>query len=318
MRVLVLHDTPSDFDHWLVGRCPDHQFRWARSPDEVRSALDEFQPEVIFSIKHSEFPGPAHLPALHHPSTRWFHVGGSGYEHLGRWDPEQVVVTNSAGVLAPFHAERAVAGLLALSTGLLRARQAQKQRRWEPERFPTLEGRTLLIVGLGHTGQELAKRMVAFGMNVVGVRRSVKAAVPCVHEIYPPEKLPELWARADVLSLNVPLGSETRHLIDSSALAALPSHCLLLNGSRGGVVDEDALIECLEKGGIGGAWLDVFQSEPLPAESPLWSMGNVVITPHCADQVEDFPWRFARAFADNLDRFVSGEEMRNLASSIRA
>jgi phosphoglycerate dehydrogenase-like enzyme len=314
MRVLVLHDTPSDFDDWLIKECPDHEFCWAQRAEEVQSALDEFQPEAVFSIKHSEFPGPAHRPALHHPSTRWFHVGGSGYEHLGKWDPQRVLVTNSAGVLAPFHAERAMGALLALSTGLLRAHRAQRERRWEPERFATLEGRTLVIVGLGSTGQELAKRAVGFGMKVVGVRRDVSATLPYVHELRSPNKLDELWPRADVLSLNVPLNSTTRHLVDREVLSALPGHCLLLNGARGDVVDEVALIESLEAGQIGGAWLDVFQREPLPPDSPLWSMDNVAITPHSADQVEDFPWRFARLFADNLRRFVRGEDLRNVLS----
>ena len=238
MRVLVLHDTPADFSHWLERECSEHQFCWAQRPDKVQSALEDFRPEVVFSIKHSEFPGAAHRPALHFPSTRWFHVGGSGYEHLGRWDPQKVAVTNSAGVLAPFHAERAMAGLLALSTGLLRARTAQQECRWSPERFATLEGKTLLIVGLGHTGRELARRAASFGMTVVGVKRDRSVPVGFVDELRSPDELSHLWSRADVLSLNLPLNPKTRHLIDRSVLAALPTHCIVLNGARGDVVEQ--------------------------------------------------------------------------------
>lgn len=311
MRILVLHDTPADFEDWLVEECPEHLFYWARQPDEVGPALKKFEPEAVLSIKHSAFPGEAHKPALDYPSVRWFHVGGSGYEHLGRWEPGRVIVTNSAGVLAPFHAERAMAGLLALSTGVLRARRAQREKRWEPERFPTLQGKTLLIVGAGGTGSELALRARGFGLRIVGVRRDVSQPSPPTDELHPPESLPELWPRADILSLNIPLTPETRHLVDQSVLSLLPSHCILLNGARGAVVDEQALVAALIQEQIAGAWLDVFEQEPLPPESPLWSMDNVLITPHSADQVQDFPLRFARHFVENLRRFAQGEELKS-------
>ena len=294
-------------------RLPQHELGWARSPGEVTQHLESFQPEVVFSIKHSEFPGPAHLPALHYPTVKWFQVGGSGYEHLGTWDRAKVTVTNSAGVLAPFHAERAMAGLLALSTGLLRARRLQQKAEWSPDRFSSLQGKTLLVVGLGQTGRELARRAASFGMKIIGVKRSPENC-PGVDEVHPVEMLARLWERADVVSLNVPHNSETHHLVNDEVLRKLKPHALFLNGSRGSVVDEQALVETLREKAIAGAWLDVFEQEPLPSDSPLWRMDQVIVTPHSADQVTDFPLRFAQFFAENLERYAQGEELLNVVS----
>ena len=313
MRILVLHDTPGDFEEWLRERFPRHEFGWARRPEEVTKLLERLEPEAVFSIKHSEFPGPAHLPALHFPSVKWFQVGGSGYEHLGQWDRDKVTVTNSAGVLAPFHAERAMAGLLALSTGLLRARRLQAKAEWSPDRFTSLQGRTLLIVGLGQTGRELARRAASFGMRIIGVKRTPED-FPGVDQVRPVEELDSLWDRADVVSLNVPHNAETHHLVSAEVFQRLQPHALFLNGSRGSVVDEQALIAALREEAIAGAWLDVFEREPLPSESPLWRMEQVVVTPHSADQVTDFPLRFAQFFAENLERYAQGEELLNVVS----
>ena len=313
MRILVLHDTPGDFDERLRERFPQHQFGWAQNPGEVTEVLEQLKPEVVFSIKHSEFPGPAHRPALDYPTVRWFQVGGSGYEHLGEWDRAKVTVTNSAGILAPFHAERAMAGLLALSTGLLRARRQQQKAEWSPDRFSSLQGKTLLVVGLGQTGREVARRAGSFGMKIIGVKRSPEHC-PGVDEVHPVEMLDRLWERADVVSLNVPHNSETHHLVNEEVLRKLKPQALFLNGSRGSVVDEQALIEALRKGAVAGAWLDVFEQEPLPSGSPLWRMEQVVITPHSADQVDDFPLRFAQFFAENLERYAQGDQLLNVVS----
>jgi phosphoglycerate dehydrogenase-like enzyme len=313
MRILVLHSEPDDFRDWLSARATDHHLFWASGSDQVEAALAEANPEIVFSIKHSGFPGPPHRRALEWPTVRWLHVGGSGTEHLGYWDTSRITVTNSVGTLAPFHAERALAGLLALSTGLLAQRHAQNEKAWRPTRFSTLRGRTALIVGVGRTGTALASLLKSIGMRVVGVRRRHERH-PDVDEMFEFSQLPALWSCADVVSLNVPGGKSTHHLMDSQALGALPSGAMLLNAARGSVVDTEAMIRALESGQLGGAWLDVFEQEPLPAESPLWGMANVLVSPHCADQVSDFPLRFAQVFAQNLARFGKGEPLANVVT----
>lgn len=309
----MLHNQPSDFQNWLTRECPGHAIRWAVDGGQVSELLEEFQPEAVLSIKHSDFPGEEHEPALRCPSVRWFHVGGSGTEHLGRWDPNGVTVTNSVGILAPFHAERSMAGLLALSTGLLQQRRDQSQRLWSPGRFESLQGKTMLIVGLGRTGVELAHRAKAFGLRLLGVRASGESH-PAVEQVFLPRDLPALWPRADVLSLNLRATEQTRNMVDRGVLRSLPPGALLLNASRGSVLDQSALEECLRDGHLGGAWLDVFEQEPLPSESGLWELPNVLISAHCADQVQDFPLRFAQLFGQNLQRLEAGLPLLNPVS----
>jgi phosphoglycerate dehydrogenase-like enzyme len=317
---LVLHDSPHEFQEWLEQSLPDHALNWATNPSEVLSQLRDTEPEVVFSIKHSAFPGEAHLPALQYHTVRWFHVGGSGTDHLGQWDASRVTVTNCRGCLAPFHAERAMAALLSMSTGMRTLMEQQSRRSWQPTRFRSLQGKTLLIVGFGHTGQELARRAKAFGMRVIGVRRILDVSDPVsdlCETVYPTSALTELWSQAEVLSLNVPLGPDTHHLVDKDVLESLPSDGFVLNAARGGVIDDKALLASLEQGRHGGVWLDVTEPEPLPIGSPLWVHPKVFITPHCADQVRDFPLRFAQLFRENLQRFVNGEELLNVVRSGR-
>lgn len=311
MKLLVLHNRPEDFVDLVIAACPDDEVRWVDDAANIECEVDELGPEVVFSIKHSAFPGHLHRPALLAPTVRWFHVGGSGVEHLGEWNSAQVTLTNAAGVLAPFHAEAAMAGLLALSTELIDQRKAQEERSWAPRRFQSLAGRTLLIVGLGHTGGALARLAKAFGMIVLGIRES-DIAHPDVDEMYRPDQLSRLLPRADVLSLNPRLTCQTRHLIDEKALALVPPGCLVLNGARGPIVDSEALIRALASGHLGGAWLDVFDPEPLETDSRLWGMDNVIVSAHCADQVTDFPRRFARHFLANLQLYREGRPLQSV------
>ena len=305
--LLVLHDHPEEVLPVLEARAPGLRVAVATQPSAVGPALETHQPTVVFSIKHSGFPGSAHRPVVHHPTVRWVHVGGSGIEHLSPW-PAHVQVTNSAGVLAPFLAETAMAALLSLTTGLHRYGHAQRERRWAPARFQALAGRTLLVVGVGATGGEVALRAKALGMRVVGVRAS-GAPHPAVDAMHRPSALAGLLSEADVVSLHLRHTPQTHHLLDAAALARMRPGALLLNSARGGVVDQDALIAALRSGQLGGAWLDVFAVEPLPGDSPLWAMPSVIITPHAADMVEDFPARFAARFCDLLPQYLAGRPL---------
>jgi phosphoglycerate dehydrogenase-like enzyme len=303
-RLLVLHDRPDDFADLLPG---DADVRWARCPEEVGPAVAEHDPEVVFSIKHTGFPGSAHLPAVRHPGLRWLHIGGSGHEHFDPL-PQGLIVTHCVGVLAPFLAETAMAALLSLCTGLPRYAEQQRQRLWLPRRFQALRGRRVLIVGVGAVGEAFACRAAGFGAELVGVRRSgvPTASVPDMHR---PEALDALLPTADVVSLHPRLSERTRGLFDAPRIARMKRGAILLNSSRGAVVDTEALLAALEDGRLGGAWLDVTDPEPLPPDHPLWAAPNTLITPHCADQVADFPRRFAQRFVEHWGRWQRGEEM---------
>lgn len=292
---LLLHSEPEEVTE-VLGQCPGLAWSAAREPGEVARLLAEHDPEVVLSIKTATFSGPSHGQALAWPSVRWFHVGGSGRDHLPTWDPARVTVTDSAGVLAPFLAERALSGLLALATGLHEQLRAQQEARWSPTRFRPLAGRTMLLVGLGHTGVEVARRARALGMRVVAVRAS-GLAHPDADEVHGPEALGALLPQADVLSLHVRLTESTAGMIGAGELALLPPGALVLNAARGAVLSEEGLLGALERN-VEGAWLDVFEEEPLPELNPLWRHPRILISPHCADQVVDFPVRFAARFRD--------------------
>ena len=308
--VLIAHDEPDHFRDLLAARFPDVEFVYATTPQGVMEALARHDPEVAFSIKHPGFPGPAHVPIPAHPSVRWIQIGGSGFDHLLPWDTERVTVTNGAGVLAPFLAESVTGGMLALACGFLNYVEQQRARQWKPMPFTPLRGRTLLVVGFGKIGECVALNARALGMRVLAIR-GTPAPHPAADEVHGPDALRTLLPRADFVSLHVRLNSTTRGMLSRDELAAMKPGAYLVNTSRGPVVDEAALIDALRSGRLAGAYLDVFETEPLPAESPLWTMPNVLITPHSSDNIHGWPRRFAELFADNLERWRSGEPLLN-------
>ena len=308
--VLIAHDEPGDFRDLLAARFPDVEFVYATTARDILEALARHDPEVVFSIKHPGLPGPAHAPIPAHPSVRWVQLGNSGYEHLEPWDTGRITVTHGAGVLAPYLAESVTGAMVALSRGFLGYLEQQRQRLWKPAWFTPLEGRTLLVVGFGAIGQCVARNAKALGMRVLGIR-ATPAPHPDADEVHGPEALMALLPAADFVSLHVRLNTATRGLLSREAIAAMKPGAYLVNTARGGVVDEAALIGALRSGRLAGAYLDVFETEPLPPESPLWAMPNVLVTPHAADSIVGWTRRFATLFADNLDRWRAGEPLVN-------
>ena len=308
--VLVAHNEPDDLRDLLAARFSDVEFVYASTAQGVVEALARHDPEVVFSLKHPGFPAPAHAPIPAHPSVRWIQVGGSGFEHLAPWDTARISVTNGAGVLAPFLAESVTGAMLALGCGLLNHVEQQRARRWKPVSFTPLRGRTLLVVGFGRIGECVAGNAKALGMRVLAIR-GTPAPHPAADEMHGPDALEALLPAADFVSLHVRLNAATRGLLSREAIAAMKPGAYLINTSRGAVLDEAALIEALRSGRLGGAYLDVFETEPLPAESPLWAMRNVLITPHASDNIVGWPRRFAALFADNLDRWRDGAPLLN-------
>lgn len=295
VRALAFHARPAEIKPLLAAESR-FDWRFVSTPADVGLALRGHRPEVVFSLKTSLFPGAAHAMAMDDRGVRWFHVAGAGTDHIDRLRREGLHVTDSRGVLAPFLAEREMAGLLHLTTGMAGTLAAQGAGRWEPTRFRALAGREVLVVGAGHTGAAFARRVGSFGCVVRGVRASGEPR-PEFHTMHRPGELDELLPRADVLALHVRLDERTRGMFGARRLGLLPPGALLLNASRGPVVVERDLPAALE-GNLAGAWLDVFEEEPLPPESPLWRHPRVLVSPHHADQVDDFPAHFARHFLE--------------------
>lgn len=309
--VLVMHDTPAQVAPALEPRFPDIRFRYATQSVDVEDALATWRPEVVLSIKCPGLPGPVHRLASTADTVCWLHVGGSGYDHLLPLDQTTPTLTNSAGVLSGFLAETVLGAMLSLN-GHFPAYQRQADARvWQPIPFRPLGEQTLLVVGLGLIGSALAERASALGMRVLATRRTPQPA-PAVEEMFAHDRLHDIIGEADYVSIHLRLEESTRRLFDADLIGRMRPGSVLINTSRGPVLDEQALLEALDKRHLSGAYLDVFETEPLPQNSPLWGRDDVMLTPHAADQIDNWPYRFAELFADNLERWIAGRPLVNV------
>ncbi len=240
----------------------------------------------------------------------WIQSWGAGVD--GLLYPElvesDVVLCSAKGFVGVHLADHAVALLLALTRGI---HTAIRNPGWDP-RWPIrdasweLVDRTMGIVGLGGTGRELARRAAAFGMRVVAVDPEDVEVPPEVETCWGMDWFHALLEQSDVVAVCAPLTAETEGLFDRTAFARMPDHALLINVTRGRIVDEAALLEALEGKRIGGAGLDVVPQEPLPEDHPLWEMENVVITPHTAGGSPNRDGRCVALFCENLRRYRDG------------
>jgi glyoxylate/hydroxypyruvate reductase len=251
---------------------------------------------------------------------RWVHAtsAGAGEQVRKAGLPaealERVTITTSSGVHAVPLAEFAILGLLAIARELPRFVEEQRARAWPEVRRPLreLDGQTLFLVGLGDIGRETARLGKAFGMRTVGFRRTEGPPPEHVDEVHGPQRLPELAHRADAMVVSLPLTDQTAGLIDRATIERLPASCIFVNIGRGGVVDEPALVDALRERRIAGAVLDVFATEPLPDSSPLWTLPNVLVTPHAAALSARENERIVELFVDNLGRYLDGRPLRNV------
>lgn len=188
----------------------------------------------------------------------------------------------------------------------------QSRKDWRPRSVAPLAEQTLGVVGLGSIGAAIARRGKSAGMTVIGSKRDVSGLVPGISKLFPPEGLAELLRLSDFVVLPVPHVPETARLIGREQLQFMRRTAFLINIARGSVVAEGDLIEALQEGAIAGALLDVFEREPLPADSPLWTMPNVIVTPHVAGWLSDYNTRVLEIFSDNLQRFLDKKPLRNV------
>ncbi len=224
---------------------------------------------------------------------------------------ERVTFTKANGVHAGPLAEFSLFGLLAVARDLPRLTADRAARRWDHWPTRELRGRTVLVVGLGEIGLEVARLAAAFGMRVLGVKRDPTGDYPHVERVAGTDALVELAAEADAMVVTLPMTDATRELVDADVLRALRPGATLVNVGRGGVVDEDELVAALVDGHLAGAVLDVTREEPLPPDSPLWTLPNVVLSPHTAALVPEENERIVAQFTANLRRLLDGEPLTN-------
>jgi phosphoglycerate dehydrogenase-like enzyme len=252
--------------------------------------------------------------------VRWIHSTAVGVGALLVPDlvARPIVVTNSRGVHRDAIAEHAIALVLALRRGLHLAVARQIERRWAQEelserRIPALAASELLVVGLGAIGSRVAELGAGLGMRVIGIRRRVTQPVPLgVTRVRAPEDLADALPSADAVVLSLPRTAETQALLGEDELSRMKPGAVLVNVARGRLIDQEALVRALESGRLGGVGLDAFPTEPLDVSSPLWSLPNVLITPHVAPFADDYWAPAVDLFLDNMQRFKRGDTLINV------
>jgi phosphoglycerate dehydrogenase-like enzyme len=314
-RILLHYDHPELLRDLIAVRFPQVELRCCSSYGELAGTLADFAPQVLFCVKFEDQPYPRDA-VMACPSIEWISNGGAGMDHLLPWDPDRLTVTNASGVASRMMAEYVIGGMLALSIGLPNFIRRQMQHRWQFERVAGIAGKTVAIVGLGRTGRAVAGLASALGMRVIGTRAH-PTATPNVDRVYPATQLHEALGESDFVVITAPLLETTRHLIGTSAIAAMKAGACVIDVSRGGVVDQAALAHGLQSRKLGGAVLDVFEREPLAADSALWDMHNVIITPHCSSVYEGWERSAAQMFCDNLECWLAGKPLSNVVDPAR-
>jgi len=304
---------PREYVTQLARDFPQHRFVdvWDRSA--LRTALLHADAAFAAYIDRDIVPRLSGL--------RWVQAPAVGVGHILSEEllASPIVLTSARGIRARAIAEHILAVMLALTRQIHTAVRRQVAHEWPADGrraeggIRTLDGAQLGIVGLGTIGSEVAQLAAAFGMRIVAVRKHVDRGAPAVvAEVWPPERLPRLLSTSDVVVLSAPLTAETSGIVGRDALRQVKRGALLINIGRGQLLDEQAVLEALNDGRLGGAALDVFTSEPLDPASPFWDLANVIVTPHISGAMGDYWTPLVELFAENLRRFESGKVLLNV------
>ena len=311
-KVLILHFNAQQYRERLAQRFPAVEFHAVHHANEAEPVIAGI--EVIMGLGH-HIP-PALIAAA--PKLKWVQALTTGTETLTAPGvlPPHVLLTSTRGIHGPQMSELAFLNMIALNRNFRKMQRNQAEAKWEQWDQPILEGKTIVIVGLGLLAEHLAERCKLFGMT--RDRREQRPqprrriSTRCIRA----SELVKLAARADFLMLLVPYSPETHHLVNRDVLAAMKPTAFLINLARGGVLDEAALIEHLQAGKIAGAGLDIFSKQPLPPDNPLWRMPNVIITPNIGGRSDKFVEQTMTVLEPNLQAFIDGrlKDLRNLVA----
>jgi phosphoglycerate dehydrogenase-like enzyme len=304
LLIFLTHPEPtrSGYEKYLAPRHPELTIRTCGTRDEALKHAGWADILMCFGpqVKTDFFQ--------HTPRLKWVHSLGTGTDgitdspFLGR----DVVVTATRGIHGAPISEMAFLTMLALTRDFRRIERQREAKTWD--RFPgaLLSEKTVGILGLGAIAEDMAPRFKAFGMRVVGFSRTVRP-IPGFDKIHSRAEMARAVAELDYFVLLVPLEDDTRNIVNDAVLSAMKPTAYLINLARGGVLDEDALIRALNAKTIAGAALDALASEPLPTDNPLWTMTNVIITPHIGGFSDSYVRDAARQFEQSLAHFVAGK-----------
>ena len=294
---------------------PQHTFIEASDRDEIRRRLPEADVAFASYVDRDAFASATRLKWVQSPAVG---VGRLMYPELLA---SEVILTSARGIRARSMAEHVIGVTIALARVLPATIRAQAAHRWAQEELETatrtLCGQRMGIVGLGAIGREVVKIAAPFGFRVTAIRRRAEEEVPDgVDAVWTPDRLPDLLAQSDVVVLAAPRTPATSRLIGRAQIEQMKPGALLVNVARGKLVDDDALIDALRDGRLGGAALDVFSEEPLDPSSPYWDLPNVIVTPHTSGAMQDYWTPLVELFADNLRRFEKGEPLLNVVDKV--
>ena len=256
------------------------------------------------------------------PNVKWIQSTSSGIgqfvKRMGYAERTKWIFTTASGTHARPLAEFVIMSMLMFAKGAFYLQREQTAQHWQRYCGFELADKTLAIIGMGKIGKETARLAKAFDMRVIGSRRqSDSGPIPFVDALFEPDRLDDLIKKADFLTLAVPHTPETEKMIGTRELALLPPGAVVINIARGVVIDQPALIEALRSGHLGGAALDVTDPEPLPAGDPLWSMPNVMISPHSASTAVSENRKLTELFCQNLKRYLKGEPLLNILDTVK-
>lgn len=294
----------------LRRRFPHIEFVHASTDEQRAEGLKTCDVVYTWILKSAELAAAPHV--------KWVHTSAVAVETLCLGDlfARGIVVSNTRAVQAVPIAEHVMAVVLALAKQLPFAIDNQRQARWAQnefmgERLPwLLKGKTLGVIGVGTIGTEIARRARAFGMEVIAMRRRVGANVEGFERIFGPEQLYQFLSLCNVLVIAAPLTPQTHSLLGAAQFAQLPKGAIVVNVGRAKIIDTDALVDALKSGHLGGAALDVFPQEPLPAEHALWKTPNVIVTPHTSGFRQGHWDEVIEVFAENIERYQRGEPVK--------
>jgi len=313
LKILINSKISQEHVEKIQGGFPELEVMHAGDPAQAAELVKEAEVLVTWwSNFHEGF--------LASPKLRWIHALSAGVDGL-LLPPileGKVLLTNSSGIHGIPISEHTFAMMLSFSRGLYRFGKYQSQNLWQKDiQLTELRGKTLGVVGLGKIGQEIARLGNAFGMRVLAVKRNPGQPPEGVNRVVSMEGMELVLKESDYLVLTVPLTPETDRLIGAKQLETMKSSAILINMARGEVVDEEALAVALKNGVIAGAGLDVFETEPLRSDSPLWQLDNCIITPHCAAMSPQYMTRATDLFCRNLDAYLKSETLPTLVDPRR-
>ncbi|QLE54387.1 D-2-hydroxyacid dehydrogenase [Nostoc sp. TCL26-01] len=308
MKIIIPKDIATELEAHL-----GDEIKFVRVDSEGNLDGDPTDAEVYFSWFNLK-PTTLHRVLEAAPKLRWHHAPNAGVNHIitPKYRERNLILTNGSGVHAIPIAEFVIAYMLSHAKQLPKLYQQQQAHDWQRGlAIQELLDKTLLIIGAGGIGQEIASRAKAFGMRIFGSRRHPQP-LPNFDKVVGADEWKALLSEVEYVAIATPLTWDTKGMIDAEVLCLMRPDAYLINIARGGIVDELALVKALQNGTIAGAALDTVFTEPLPPESLLWSLPNVLITPHCSGNSPRTKERSLALFLDNFTRYRHGQPLRNV------